>query len=67
MPKWRVTEIVRQTDGLDQVFVRSQSAGQCPTDLGNFQRVGEAGTEVVAFEIDKDLCLVFQSAECGGV
>ena len=23
--------------------------------------------EVVAFEIDKDLCLVFQSAECGGV
>ena len=67
MPKWRVTQIVRQTNRLDQVFVAAQSAGQRPPDLGNFQRVGEAGAEVVAFEVDEDLGLVFQSAKCCGV
>jgi hypothetical protein len=44
-----------------------QGAGQCSADLSNFQRVGEAGSEVVTFEIDEDLSLVFQSAKGGGV
>ena len=67
MAEGRVTQIVREADRFDQVLVAAQGAGQRPADLGNFQGVGEAGAEVVAFVVDEDLGLVFQPAEGGGV
>ena len=56
-----------ETNAFDQVFVPAQGARQSPADLGNLQRVREAGAEVVAFVVDEDLRLVFQPAEGGGV
>ena len=63
----RMTQVVRQADGFHQVFVGTQGAGNGAADLGHFQRVGQAGAEVIAFKIDEDLGLVFQPAEGSGM
>src|SRR5690606_34587010 len=38
-----VPEVVRQRHRLDQVFVETQRSGNAAAELGDFQRVGEAG------------------------
>jgi outer membrane receptor for Fe3+-dicitrate len=35
MRKWRMTNIVRQTDCINQIFVQSELARQMPRDLRN--------------------------------
>jgi hypothetical protein len=60
-------QIVSQRQRLGQFLVQSETAGNSLADLGNLQGVGEAGTVVVPFVIDKDLGLVFQAAKCGAV
>ena len=62
-----MSQIVSQTNGFDEVFVGAQGTRQRPANLSNFQRVGEAGAEVVAFVVDEDLRLVFESPKSGGV
>ncbi len=62
-----MAQVVRQADGLDQVLVGPQGPGERPPDLGDLQRVRQAGAVVVAFVVDEDLGLVFQTAEGGGV
>ncbi len=44
-----------------------QFAGDAACDLGDFQRVCQAGAEQVAFVVDEYLGFVFQAAKCGGV
>ena len=67
MTEGRVTQVVRQADGLDQILVAAQGAGDGATDLRDFDGVRETGAIVIAFVVDEDLRLVFQAAEGGGV
>jgi len=63
MPERCVSNIVSQGDGFGQVFIERQRAGNGAGNLGDFNRVREAGTEQVAFVIDENLGLVFQPTE----
>ena len=67
MAEGAVAEIVSQRHGLGQVLVDGQGASQGPGDLRHLERVGEAGAEMVALEIDQHLGLVFEPAEGGGM
>ena len=62
-----MAQIVRQGDGFGQVFVQTQGAGDGAGDLRHFQRMRQAGAEMVFFGIDKDLRFVFQAAEGFGM
>jgi len=63
----RVTEVVDQRNGLGEVLVAAQRPRQCAGDLRDFNRMGQAGSVVVALMGDEDLGLVLQPAEGGGV
>ena len=43
----RMAEVVRQGDGLGQVFVEAELPGDGAADLGDFQRVRQAGAVMV--------------------
>ena len=62
-----MSQIMCETDRLHEILVAAQSPRQGAADLGNFQRVGEAGAEVIAFVVDEDLRLVFEASESCGV
>ena len=59
----RVAQIVAQSGGLGQVLVEPQPPGDGPGDAGDLQRVGHAGTVVVALRLQKYLGLVLEPAE----
>ena len=63
MAKRRVSEIVRQRQGLRQIFVEAEGAGDRAGDLRDFEAVGQAGPVMVALVIDEDLCLVLEAPE----
>ena len=65
--KGGVAQIVREGNGFGKVFVQTQGPGKGAGDLGNFNAVGEAGAEEVAFVIHKDLGFVFEPAKGRGV
>ena len=67
MPEGRVAQVVAEADGLDQVLVELEGAGDGPGDLGDLEGVGEADPEVVPFGGQEDLRLVRQAAEGLGV
>ena len=48
MAKGRVPQVMGQTDGLSQILVEAQGAGNGSGDLRHLQRVGEPGTVEVA-------------------
>ena len=58
-----VTEIVAETDGLDEVLVEEERPTDGAGDLRHLEGVGEAGPVVVAGGSDKDLGLVHQPAK----
>src|SRR5690606_34894731 len=63
MAERRVAQVVRQGDGLDEVFVQAQVASDGARQLGHFQAMGQARAEQIPFVVDEDLGLVFQQAE----
>ena len=67
MTEGRVTKIMCQRDRFDQVFIEPQVARQRACYLGDFDAVREAGSEQIAFVIDKNLGLVFKPTKCGGM
>ena len=48
MAKGRVPQVMGQADGLGQILVEAQGAGNGAGDLRNLQRVGEPGAVEVA-------------------
>ena len=62
-----VTEIVAETDGLDEVLIEAERPTDGAGDLRHFEGVGEPGAVVVAGGSDKDLGLVHQPAKALGV
>ena len=63
----RVAQIMRQRNGLGQVFVEIQLARDGTRDLRDFQAVGEPRAKEIALVIDEHLRFVLQSAKGAGV
>ena len=59
----RMAEVVRERDGLGEIGVQPQRAGDVARDGGDFNRVRQPRAEVVAGAVEKNLRLVFQPAE----
>ncbi len=58
-----MAEIVAERDRLGQVLVEPKRLGERARDLGDFDRMGEPGAEMVALVVDEDLRLVGEAAE----
>ena len=63
MSEGRVTQVMRQRHGLDQIFVQAQRAGDRAAELRHLQRVRQPGAEQVAFMVQKNLGFVNQPAK----
>ena len=63
----RVADVVAQRDRLGQRLVEAEGPGQRAGDLGDLQRVGQPGDEVVAVGVQEHLRLVLEPAERLGV
>src|SRR5699024_2676719 len=64
MPKRRMSQVMGQGNGLDQIFIDLQHTRHGTGDLGHLKTVCEAGAEQIAFVVDEHLSLVFQQPEC---
>jgi hypothetical protein len=62
-----MAQVVGQADGLHQVLIRAEGAGNGTAHLGHLQRMGQAGPEIVTLVIEEHLGLVFQPPEGGGM
>src|SRR5688500_10115306 len=67
MTEWRMPQIMRQSNGFNQVFVKAQIAGNRAADLRDFETVRQARAEQVSLVIDENLGLVFEPPESGGM
>src|SRR5262249_27632776 len=63
MAERRMAEIVRQRQRLGEVLVEAERPSQGTGDLSDFQSVGKARAEMVAFMKDEDLRLVREPAK----
>ena len=67
MAERRMAEVMGERERFGEVFVEPERAGERAGDLGDFERMGEAGAEMIALVEDKDLGLVREPAECGAM
>jgi hypothetical protein len=58
-----MTQVMRQCNGLNQVFVESQVASNGATQLSDFQRMGQPRAEEIALVVQKNLSFVNQPAK----
>ena len=63
MAEGGVPQVMPQGDGLGQVLVEAQGAGDGAGDLRHLQRVGQPGAVMVALRREKDLSLLLEPAE----
>ena len=63
----RMPEVVRERDGLGEVFIQRERAGDGARDVGDLESVRESRAQMIAGAIEKYLRLVFQAAECAAV
>ena len=45
------------------ILIQSQGASHRAGNLGNLQRMGQAGAKIIPLMIEKDLCFMFQAAK----
>jgi hypothetical protein len=62
-PKGEWPKIVRQRDGLGQVLIQAQGAGQAAGHGGHFDGVGQPRAQMIARAVEENLRLVFQPAK----
>src|SRR3990167_2685868 len=67
MAERRMSQIMRQGDGLGQVLVKRKRAGNRASDLRHFDRMRQARAEQIALVVDENLSLVFETAERGAM
>ena len=67
MAERRVAEVMRQRQCLGKILVKPERARERAGDLGDFEGVGEAGAEMIAFVEDEHLRLVRQAAKRVGM
>ena len=65
MAERRVAKIMGERQCLGQVLVQSERARKRAGDLGDLERVGKAGAEMIALVEDEDLGLMRKPAESG--
>ena len=58
-----VAKVVGEADGLGQVLIEPQRPGDGAGDLGDFQRVGQAGAVEVALRREEDLRFLLEPPE----
>ena len=58
---------MRQSNSLNQIFIKTQIPGDGAADLRYLQAVCQARAEKISLKNNKNLGLVFKSAECGGM
>jgi hypothetical protein len=63
MAKRRMPHVVGQAQRLGQILIQPQGAGNRPTNLRDFEAVGQANPEMIAVWRDKHLRLVTEAAE----
>ena len=63
VPERRMANVVPKGDCFNEILVQPQCSTDGPSNLRNFQRVGESGAIVVARRVDEHLSLVLQPAE----
>ena len=63
MAERRVAEVVGEAQGLGEVLVEAERAGDRPPDLRDFDAVGQADAVMIAVGRDEHLGLVAQAAE----
>jgi hypothetical protein len=63
MPKWGVSEIVSQRDGLHEILVEMQRPRDGARNLHDFQRVRHAGAVMIPVRIQKNLRLAREPPE----
>ena len=62
-----VSQVMRQGDGFDQVFVEFEGAGDGTAQLRHFQRMRQPCAKQIAFVVQKNLGFVDQAPESGAV
>lgn len=67
MAKGGVADIMGETQGLGQILIQPQRAGNGAANLGHFYAVGEPDPEMISIGCDKNLRLVPQSAKGNGM
>jgi hypothetical protein len=67
MAEGRMAEVVGEGQGLGQILVEPEGAGERPGDLADLDGVGQAGAEVIALMVDENLGLVLEPPEGGGM
>jgi hypothetical protein len=63
VPEGRMAEIVGKGQGFGQILVKIEGSGESPRNLGDFKRVSQPGSVVIAFVIEKHLGFLLQSAK----
>ena len=63
MSKRRMAQIVRKRDCFRQIFVQPQRTRDGAADRRHLDRMRQAGAQMVAGAVEKNLRLVFQAAE----
>ena len=67
MAEGRVAEVMGKGQGLGQVLVKTERAGDGAGHLRHLDRVGQPRPVVISLVIDEDLRLVLQAAEGRGM
>src|SRR6056297_99210 len=63
MAKGGMAQVMRQRNGLCQIFVQAQCPGNGASNLGHFQGMRQPGSIVVPLGRQKNLSFIFQTAE----
>ena len=63
MAEWRVAEVVGEAQGLGQILIEAERAGDRPADLRDLDAVRQADPEMIAIGRDEHLGLVAQATE----
>jgi hypothetical protein len=64
MAERRMTKVMGQAQRFGQVLVEAECTGHGPPDLRDFDRMGQAHSEMVAVGRNEHLGLVAQAAKC---
>ena len=62
--KGRVPQIMGKSHGFGQFLIQPQSASDCARHLGDLDRMGQAGPEMIALVLHKHLSFVLESPKC---
>jgi len=66
-PEGRMTEIVRESDGLGQILIQAQGPARWwRTDRGDLNRVSQSCAQMVPGAVEKNLRFVFQTTKSAG-